>query len=859
VSTQDGAGASAKPVDTPCQQPERGALPTEHPELLQRHSSLRREYDASIARINRLEGDLQALNARLSESIRILEENVHPGPRFLHQALASIGRSLRRAAIPAFRLWEAAAVARSGIFDGVFYRRAYPDVAAAGMSPLLHFLLFGRREYRNPHPLFDAYFYCERYPDVAASGMNPLAHFALYGLAENRDPASCFPIADYRSRHPDLAGENPLLHFMRCGFSRPEDCRVSVIIPRYGNADLTLRCLAALACLRDTPAHEIIVIDDCSTDEQAHPVNTIPGVVLQRQEQNRGFAASCNAGARLARGEFLVFLNNDTEVRNGWLDGLCRTFEDHEDAGLAGSKLIYPDGRLQEAGGVIWRDGSGCNYGRGEDPGRPEFNFVREVDYCSGASIMVPASLFWALGGFSEEFSPAYFEDVDLAFRVRQAGRKVYYQPLSEVVHLEGATCGRDESRGVKKHQAVNRKMVVARWQRELDARPENIAPPFPLARLSETPRVLVIDTWVPTPDQDSGSVRMRHLLEMLHRMGYAVTFAPQNMSHNGVYTEELQQLGIECLYQPHYHDLHHVLAERAEEFSFFWIARYENLREIYDHLRHRAPAARLVLDTVDLHFLRLERQAALSGCIGDRLLAKQARRDELGLAAACDAVVIVSSVEQELVSRLLPPQKVHLVSNVHAIPVVRQGFNGRRNALFVGGFNHTPNEDAVRWLTEEIWPRVVQRRPEAHVFIIGSNAPEWIRRLRSPGVEVIGHVPDLAAWYDRVALSVAPLRYGAGVKGKIGESMAHGVPVVATTIGAEGMHAIDGRNMMIADTATAFADAIVRVMEDAGLWRTLSTEALETIQRSFSVGAAQHNLERLFHYLESPSIGIGS
>ena len=188
------------------------------------------------------------------------------------------------------------------------------------------------------------------------------------------------------------------------------------------------------------------------------------GVIYLRNERNSGFVASCNRGAEKARGKYLVFLNNDTLVKPGWLTALLDTFTEEPRAGIVGSKLLYPDGRLQEAGGIIWRDASGWNYGKFDDPGKPEYNYLREVDYCSAAALMVPKALFESVGGFDSRYAPGYYEDTDLAFKVRQAGYRVLYQPLSEVIHYEGATGGTDISTGAKKHQEINRSTFAEVW-----------------------------------------------------------------------------------------------------------------------------------------------------------------------------------------------------------------------------------------------------------------------------------------------------------------------------------------------------------------------------------------------------------
>src|SRR5438876_5877765 len=236
-----------------------------------------------------------------------------------------------------------------------------------------------------------------------------------------------------------------------------EQVEISIVVPVFNQFRFTQACLASLQEHHGPERFEVIIVDDCSTDVTAEAVPRMPGVVYLRNETNSGFITSCNRGAEAARGKYLVFLNNDALVRPGWLTALLDTFAEEPQAGIVGSKLVYPDGRLQEAGGIIWGDASGWNYGNSDDPGKPEYNFLREVDYCSAATLMITKSLFEAVGGFNEKYAPAYYEDTDLAFKVRQAGYKVLYQPLSEVIHYEGATGGTDLATGTKNYQDINR------------------------------------------------------------------------------------------------------------------------------------------------------------------------------------------------------------------------------------------------------------------------------------------------------------------------------------------------------------------------------------------------------------------
>lgn len=215
------------------------------------------------------------------------------------------------------------------------------------------------------------------------------------------------------------------------------------------------------------------MIDDASTDETAEMLERWarrdPRVRVIRNPEGLGFLDSCNRGAEFATGEILVFLNNDTLPRPGWLPPLLRTLTEQPRAGAVGGKLLYPDGTLQEAGGMIFNDASGCNVGRGDArPDRPPYNALREVDYCSGALLATPRALFLSLGGFDRRFRPAYYEDTDYCFSLWDRGYRVFYQPESEVVHIEGVTSGTDLRSGVKSHQVVNRLKFAEKWRTAL-------------------------------------------------------------------------------------------------------------------------------------------------------------------------------------------------------------------------------------------------------------------------------------------------------------------------------------------------------------------------------------------------------
>jgi GT2 family glycosyltransferase/glycosyltransferase involved in cell wall biosynthesis len=621
----------------------------------------------------------------------------------------------------------------------------------------------------------------------------------------------------------------------------------SIVIPVHGHLPHTLACLQALSEWPPDAPVEIIVVDDASTDDTPVVLPRIPGLRYQRRTVNGGFVAACNEGAAIARGDLLVFLNNDTVPQPGWLDALLATFSQDPGTGLAGSQLLYPDGRLQEAGAVVFQDGTAWNYGRFASPADPRYAYVREADYASAAAIAIPRALFDRVGGFDARYAPAYYEDTDLAFKVRAAGRRVVYQPASRVVHDEGTTAGTDTGVGAKAFQVRNQVKFADRWRAALPAQLPAGCIPTPALLHRGQKQVLVIDAVTPQPDHDSGSLRMVNLMRLLREEGAHVVFLPTNREYAGQYTQALQQLGVETWYAPFAARAPAWLREHGPRFHSVVACRHYVAREFLPLLRRHAPQARVVFDTIDLHYLRERRAAELAGDRRAMAMAARTRSLELDAVARSDATLVVSAAERELLARDAPGAAVDVVTNLHEVAGPGLPYHARRDLVFVGGFRHPPNVDAVRWFVAEVFPRVRERLPGIRFHCIGSHVVAAVDALSSePGVVVHGHVPDITPYMDGCRLSVAPLRYGAGVKGKVNLSMAHGQPVVATPAAVEGMHLRDGDDVLVAGDAGAFADAVVRLYTDPVLWERLARGGMDNIARHFSLDAARDTVRRV-------------
>jgi GT2 family glycosyltransferase/SAM-dependent methyltransferase len=632
---------------------------------------------------------------------------------------------------------------------------------------------------------------------------------------------------------------------------RAEHPAASVVIPVHGNCLYTFGCLLSLSENADSTPFEVIVVDDASDDDTPRMLAAIEGIKVIRLDVNEGYGSACNKGAQASTGKIVVFLNNDTRVRPGWLTNLLRTFDTFARVGAVGSKLVYPSGRLQEAGGVIWQDGTGWNAGRGDDPEDPRWNYVREVDYCSGASLAVRRDLFLALGGFDAAYSPAYYEDTDLAFRIRDKGFRVLYQPFSEVVHFEGATSGTDPTGGVKRFQEVNRTKFLRRWAHVLKSYPSSAA--FGSLRIALSrytgARVLVIDHMIPTPDRDSGSLRMIRMLEIMRSLNAHVTFIPHNLAYSEPYALELQLLGIETLYAPFVTSIEGYLREHGASYDVVVLSRISVAWPLYKLVRKHCPTAKLVFDTVDLHFLRVAREAEVKNDTALKQEASELEEHELAVARDADLVTVVSERERrELVNRDPSLNNVEILSNIHDPKAGFPSPYGRRGVGFIGSFLHPPNVDAVLWFVTEVWPDVQRMLPGIPFFVIGQEPPNEIRALQSDTVHILGYVHDLTRVFDTIRVSVAPLRYGAGVKGKINLSMSYGVPVVATPIAIEGMDLTPGEDVLLADSVSPehFARHIVSLHEDDVSWERLSHNGVKNVQEHFSSSVARQVIARI-------------
>jgi GT2 family glycosyltransferase len=620
---------------------------------------------------------------------------------------------------------------------------------------------------------------------------------------------------------------------------------VSIIIPVYNQFNYTYNCLKSIFnCSGDKVSYEVIIANDCSGDLTKYIKKVISNINVVTTPENLRFLKNCNNAAKYAKGKYILFLNNDTQVQENWLFPLVELIEKDDTVGAVGSKLVFENGLLQEAGGILWNDASAWNYGRMGDPALPEFNYVKEVDYISGAALMFRKSIWDKLGGFDESFAPAYYEDSDLCFSVRKLGYKIMYQPASVVVHFEGITNGTGISEGQKQYQVVNQNKFYEKWKNVLEnehfPNGENIFLARDKSRNKKT--ILFIDHYVPWFDKDAGSRAVFHYVNLFINIGCNVKFIGDNFYKHEPYTTVLNQLGVEVLYGNYYFNNWKLwIKENSNYINIVFLIRPHISCKYIDFIK-QFPSIKTAYWGVDLHFLRERREYEITK--NSKLLesSKEWEKLEFDLMKKVDVSYYYSQKEIDII------KSEYTGVNVKAIPIniyknIQKNvvpFKKRNDLLFVGGFAHNPNIDAIQWLCNEIMPLVLKKYPDIKLYVVGSNAPQNVLDLASESIIIKGYVTDdeLKSIYNFSRISVVPLRYGAGVKGKVVEAIYNQIPVITTSIGVEGILNAE-MFLSIKDNSDDFANEIIDLYCNFEELEKKSEKSYQYIKETFTEDAA--------------------
>jgi len=582
------------------------------------------------------------------------------------------------------------------------------------------------------------------------------------------------------------------------------DAEFSVLI--YSRGDKLFNCLFYLQeHLAQTHSIEVMVLLDGKPP--LPELITIGGVQLLYSPHPMGELAAWNYLAKKARGKYLLFLDDNCQVTANYLEGILPFLQQNR---AVGGKIISEHSQLLSAG-VIMAE-TLTYFGDQDYPGEPCYNYVRPVEALAPMGFALSNSLFWRLEGFREEFRSGAYGVADFCYRLWQQQNPAIYQPQSHLIY-----------RDVKLPQGDDRELWRSLWGTP--------SPPYHERKAITAPTILVIDTLVPPHDRESGAFRLQQILLILLRLGYSIIFLPDYGHEQEPYTSALERLGIEVLYFTYQqYDWAERLQKRLSYIDLAWVCRPE-LAEKYFPILQQNPRIKLIYDTIDLHFLRLKREALLQNK-GDREWQAMQQR-ELNCARQADLTIVVTNTEKAILESLITT-KIKVIPNIHTIFTGEiPDYTERAGLLFIGGYFHAPNVDGVLWLCEAIMPLIWAKRPEIHLTLLGSNPPPAVQNLaQDPRITVPGYVPDVSDYFLRHRIFVAPLRYGAGMKGKIGHSLSLGLPVVTTPIGAEGMGLTNHLNVVIAESPQEFATAVLDLYDDPDRWRELSARSYEFIQQ---------------------------
>lgn len=640
--------------------------------------------------------------------------------------------------------------------------------------------------------------------------------------------------------------------FATLSFDNANDPIVSIIVSAGADLTVTAACLRSIQSSQCSVAHEVMVLVDASTQDDINLLQTLPGVQCVINLYGTAVLDAWNEAAEQAHGEYLCFLSSNSRVTQGWLAAMLDVFDKFSNCGLVGAKLVSTDGRLQEAGGIVGQDGSAMRYGCGSDPQGSQFNFVREVDFCSDACILIKRSVLQGLRGRAwcdSSCAPAY----DLGFRLQCKNLKVYYTPFSLIVHLGGAQHDGREGARRENGDASQPCKCLTQWSSYIASSQLNKVGGG-IARTNkrrhDRPIVLVVDNHVPQPDRDAGSNTISEFVRTFCELGCVVKFWPDTLRHDPVYTPKLQARGVEVFYGHQWSDgFERLLGEYAGLVDFVLLSRPLIADKYVECVRRYAPDATIIYYGHDIHFARLQQQYDKTGRGAVLREANYYRSIEYRLWQSFDVILYPSEDEVAHVRRVANNSIAQVVQPYCFDPVESSHpkAHTRSGLLFVGNFAHAPNVDAAFWFVEHVLPIIHTRHPEVQLRLVGSNPTARVKMLASTRVAVTGFVADdvLANHYASARVAVVPLRFGAGVKLKVLEALQHRVPLVTTSVGAQGLPNL-GSVARITEEPAEFATAVCALLENDVEWARLSGHGSEYVQQHFSRASMRQSMARL-------------
>lgn len=620
-----------------------------------------------------------------------------------------------------------------------------------------------------------------------------------------------------------------------------EKPEVTIILLLYNKVEFTYLCLKSLSILKSSLVKfATIIIDNASSDDTKKLLDQVDGCQIIYNQDNVGFLRGCNQAAELVRSEYILFLNNDTEVFPGSVEAALTRLQNDKTIGAVGGRIILPNGTLQEAGNIIWRDGNAVGYARGEAPDFGPAMFVREVDYCSGAFLMTRAELFARQGGFDARYLPAYYEETDFCMNLRKMGLKIMYEPRVAIRHFEfGSSILNDRAFTLmNKNRSKFREKHAAFL--DLKHAPKD-SPHLQFRTPDQRPRLLFIEDRVPHVYYGAGFPRANSIFNALHAMGFACTlFVTREIFESWGYVYEDIPDDVEVILRRGEDELATFLKERSGHYQIVWCARPHNLQRILqdDPKVLSTRTFSLIYDAEALFSVRDQHHLQVFG--RQKALKYWTTAEEMALGSYADVITSVTQSEAELWQRMCQ-KPTHIVGHEYRCTPTPAGFYERQDFLFLGALHapDSPNGDSLVWFLEKVYPMLKGRIPEGirvkQIGYISEETLEWFaRNIKDLPLDLLGKVSDLTPYFNSCRAMIVPTRFASGIPQKIFDAAAFGLPVVCTDIIAKQMEWTDGEEILSApvNDVEGFANRCVKLYESEELWKNVRKKSLDFMKK---------------------------
>ena len=637
----------------------------------------------------------------------------------------------------------------------------------------------------------------------------------------------------------------------RLTFPKFKDINLSIIIVLYNQAHFSFLCLKSILHHADVE-YEVVIIDNASTDETENLLLQIDNTKVIRNKENIGFLKAVNQGSKVAKGKYVLLLNNDAMLEEQSLSSAIHTIEKDRAIGAVGGKIKLVDGTLQEAGNIVWNDGSCVGYGRGDNPNDPQFMFKRQVDYCSGAFLLFRRTDFLNLNGFDNSFSPAYYEETDFCIQLNKSGLKTIYDPNVAIVHYEFASSGNVSD--ALSLQEKNKKTLAAKHEEWLENKYSPSKENILVARsANDNKNILLIDDRVPHPSLGSGYPRCANILNTLASFNFNVTLYPlQFPIDDWKSCYETLDDSIEVILGKGKSGLRDFLESRKSFFQYIIVSRVHNMEAFEDIVMREEQFLDNVEIIYDAEALTASREIIRAFLLGQVIKDEEQNvmiKNEVGKSSIADSVVAVSEQEAE-VYRSHGIKNVHVLGHMMTTSPGKNSFVDREGLLFVGALRDegSPNIDSLLWFCVNVLPLIEKKLPNIKLYVVGELGAPSLFTIKKENINFLGKIRDLNDIYNQCRIFIAPTRFAAGIPHKVHEAAAYGIPCVTTKLLAKQLNWTDGKELLIGDTPKKFAEQCLRLYGDQGLWEGIRKQGLSVIDDDCSELNFRKRLKSIFN-----------